>query len=289
MTNQWKDAIRQKRKHAQIYARNRSPENWKLKRKWRNIATRETRRAIKNYWSQKSDELKTRPRDFFKTFNPFLRSKGEESKNISLRADKSILTDQQIVAEVMGDYFSTMANDIGGQHVLKLDEHDFNNHQSVEAIRHYYSDSHFQFKEIKYGLVENELRMINTSNAPGWDAISPNILNLTTGAIAAALTRLGVWTPVFKKDDRANKTNYRPITVLNSVAKVFESLLSKQISDNIDSQMYSKMSAYRKMHSCEANLIRVTEDWKKAVDNKECVAVLSTDMSKALALYIMLS
>ena len=62
---------------------------------------------------------------------------------------------------------------------------------------------------------------------------------------------------------------------------MFESLLSKQISDNIDSQMYSKMSAYRKMHSCETTLIRVTEDWKKAVDNTECVAVLSTDMSKA--------
>ena len=35
------------------------------------------------------------------------------------------------------------------------------------------------------------------------------------------------------------------------------------------------------MHSCETNLIRVTEDRKKAMDNKECVAVLSTDMSKA--------
>ena len=51
-------------------------------------------------------------------------------------------------AEAMGDYFSTMANDIGGQHVLKLDEYDFDNHQSVKTIRHYYSDSHFQFKEI---------------------------------------------------------------------------------------------------------------------------------------------
>jgi len=148
--------------------------------------------------------------------------------------------------------------------------------------------------------------MINTSKAPGWDAISLKILNLTVGAIVAPLTRLfnncirsgqwpscwkmGVWTPVFKKDDRANKINYRPITVLNSVAKVFESLLSKQISDNIDSQMYSKMSAYRKMHSCETNLIRVTEDWKRAVDNRECVAVLSTDIrAKLLTLYIMLS
>ena len=116
----------------------------------------------------------------------------------------------------------------------------------------------------------------------------------SSGAIAAPLTGLfnncistghwprgwktGVWTPVFKKDDRTNCANYRPITVLNSVTKVFESLLSKQISDKTDSEMYSRMSAYRKMHSCEINLIRVTVDWKKAMDNKECVAVLSTDI-----------
>ena len=39
------------------------------------------------------------------------------------------------------------------------------------------------------------------------------------------------------------------------------------------------MSAYRTTHRCENNLIRVTEDWRKERDNKECVAVLSTDMS----------
>lgn len=41
------------------------------------------------------------------------------------------------------------------------------------------------------------------------------------------------------------------------------------------------MSAYRKTHSCETTLIRLTEDWKMAPDNKEYVTVLSTDMSKA--------
>ena len=90
-----------------------------------------------------------------------------------------------------------------------------------------------------------------------------------------------VWTPVFKKEDKTDCTNYRPVTVLNAVAKVFESLLSKQITKKIDSHLYDKLSAYRKRHSCETNLIRVTEDWRKAIDNKECVAVLSTDMSKA--------
>ena len=75
--------------------------------------------------------------------------------------------------------------------------------------------------------------------------------------------------------------NYRPVTVLNTVTKVFESLLSKQITESIDTHLYDKLPAYRKTHSCENNLIHVMEDWRKAMDNKECIAVLSTDMGKA--------
>ena len=41
------------------------------------------------------------------------------------------------------------------------------------------------------------------------------------------------------------------------------------------------MSAYRKTNSCETTLIRLTEDWKMAADNREYVTILSTDMSKA--------
>ena len=63
----------------------------------------------------------------------------------------------------------------------------------------------------------------------------------------------------------ADYANYRPVTVLNTVAKVFESLLSKQITESIDTHLYDvKLPAYRKTHSCENNLIRVMEDWRKA-------------------------
>ena len=39
----------------------------------------------------------------------------------------------------------------------------------------------------------------------------------------------GIWTPVFKKDDRQGTSNYRPITALPVVGKIYEKLLSKQI------------------------------------------------------------
>ena len=46
------------------------------------------------------------------------------------------------------------------------------------------------------------------------------------------------WTPVFKKDDPQDSAgNYRPITVLPVVSKVFEQLLSDQITKQFDSHL----------------------------------------------------
>ena len=39
------------------------------------------------------------------------------------------------------------------------------------------------------------------------------------------------------------------------------------------------ISAYRRQHSCDASL-RLTEDWRRCLDNNEIVAVVSMDLSK---------
>ena len=49
----------------------------------------------------------------------------------------------------------------------------------------------------------------------------------------------------------------------------------------LDHIFYSLSTAYRKGHSCETTLLRLNEDWKLAIDRKELVCILSTDMSKA--------
>jgi hypothetical protein len=40
-------------------------------------------------------------------------------------------------------------------------------------------------------------------------------------------------------------------------------------------------SAYRKQFGCETALLKLVEDWKYSRDNKELVAVVSIDLSKA--------
>ena len=79
MTAEWKQAIRNKRKYAVLFAKNRTVENLELKKKYRNIATQERRNAIKAYWHKKSEELQSRPNKFFKAFRPFISTKTKDS------------------------------------------------------------------------------------------------------------------------------------------------------------------------------------------------------------------
>lgn len=65
------------------------------------------------------------------------------------------------------------------------------------------------------------------------------------------------------------------------VDKVFEQLLSKQISKFFEPIFDPFMLAYRKLYSCETTLVRLVEDWKQAIDTGKTEGVLSTDMSKA--------
>ena len=146
--------------------------------------------------------------------------------------------------------------------------------------------------------MQRTLENINPKKSSSWDsAISPILLKSVAKGKAISLTNLynlciqksewpaswkmGEWTPVFKKGDRQDVKNYRPVTSLIALNKIFEQLLSHQITCHYDKTLYSKMTAYRKTHSCETTLLGLIEDWKQAVDSKQLVWVLSTDMSKA--------
>ena len=136
MTPEWKSAIWAKRKANAKYLKNKTPETWELRRKTRNEATKQRRIAIKNYWKIKADDLKSNPRDFFKTFKPFLSTKDcSTSTDIQLKVEGTIVKDQRQVSEILVDYFSTIADGIGGDIAKLKSLKDFKDHPSVFRIQ----------------------------------------------------------------------------------------------------------------------------------------------------------
>ena len=91
----------------------------------------------------------------------------------------------------------------------------------------------------------------------------------------------GEWVPVYKKGNKSDVKNYRPVTVLDSVGKVFEQSICKQIGQHYDTVLSPYSTAHRNTHSCETTMIRLVEDWKLSLDWNLSVGILSTDLSKA--------
>ena len=144
--------------------------------------------------------------------------------------------------------------------------------------------------------MKSVLESLDVNKATGHDGISAKILKAGDDEISLTLSILynscikkgqwpcdwkkGDWTLIYKKDDRHAK-NYRPITVLSCVKKVFERLLGNQITTKYDDRLGGGLTTYEKHNSCETSLIGLVEDWKFARDNRPLVGILSTDMSKA--------
>ena len=87
--------------------------------------------------------------------------------------------------------------------------------------------------------------------------------------------------PVFKKDDNLSKDNYRPVSVLTAVSKIYESVMNDQLSDHFVYIFEHMLSAYRKRYSCQTVLLKCIQDWKAALDKNKFVGVLFMDLSKA--------
>ena len=91
--------------------------------------------------------------------------------------------------------------------------------------------------------------------------------------------KVGDVTPVFKKEDASLLKNYRQVSVLSVVSKIYERIIQKQILEYIDKHLSPHICGYRKGYSRQTALISMLEKWKLSIDNTGAGGVLM-DLSK---------
>ena len=88
-------------------------------------------------------------------------------------------------------------------------------------------------------------------------------------------------TPLFKKEDASLLKNYRPVSVLPVVSKIYKRIMQRQILEYIDKHLSSYLCRYRKGYSTQAALLSMLEKWKLFIDNKGFAGGLLMALSKA--------
>jgi len=109
-------------------------------------------------------------------------------------------------------------------------------------------------------------------------------LSLQTSTVPNAFKTAAV-TPLLKKaslDPNCLK-NFRPVSNLPFISKILEKVVLKQLNDHkLANNLHEKFqSAYRKNHSTETALLRITNNLLQSMDKKQCCFLVLLDLSAA--------
>ena len=147
--------------------------------------------------------------------------------------------------------------------------------------------------------IQHLLSTLNSNKASGPDNISPYILKHCAEEISPVLQIIfsqsldsGVlptdWLtanvcPIHKKGNRAEPSNYRPISLTSICSKVMEHIIYHTIIEHLNSNniLIENQHGFRSQHSCVTQLIALVEDLLFAMNHQKQIDVILLDFSKA--------
>ena len=159
-------------------------------------------------------------------------------------------------------------------------------------------DTEFSFSPVSLEAVNKELKALNTKKAFPFMNIPPKLLKESIGIIDKHIQ--GMWnneilrnknfpnklkladiTPIHKKLSTVLKKNYRPVSVLAIVSKVFERFIDKQTNQYIEKFLSRYLCGYRKDYSPQHAMVYMIEKWKESRDKGGFAGGVLMDLSKA--------
>jgi hypothetical protein len=177
---------------------------------------------------------------------------------------------------------------------------DYNENQIEYPVKPYlYNKPKFSFKLITDNEVLSYINKLDNrkplgpSTIPAWaikDAakiLTPHIcylINLSIiNRVFPSQLKLADVTPVYKKGDKADPSNYRPISVTCAMSKIYERAFCSQITKFLDDNqiLSSSQFGFQKSKSATDAVSFFTETIRKELDTGNCVSAAFLDLSKA--------
>ena len=89
--------------------------------------------------------------------------------------------------------------------------------------------------------------------------------------------------PLFKKNDKTEVGNYRPVSILTIFSKVFERVVYDQVESYLDQKklLYKFQSGFRSRYSTDTCLTHLTDFIKFQMDQGHFVGMFLLDLQKA--------
>jgi len=257
--------------------RHKTDDLFQKYRKLRNKVTVTIRKAKRLYFETELSQVSSKPRETWKIISKLTGKHSNQQPPVEL------------TAQSFNDYFSEIGNNTV-KHLPEIVDPPWKGPTS---------DRHFKLNTIDEDSVYERLKGLGLKPNNDVLGMDSKLLHLSASIVSPVLTQLfnasietstvlKDWksarvTPVYKgKGDTHDKGNYRPISVLPHVAKIFEREIQSQLVLYLAENNFLSVdqSAYRAHHNTQTALCRVIDDWLDCLCDDMSIGVCMLDISK---------
>ena len=242
--------------------------------------------------SHKNDMKKT-----WKTIDETL-NRGNNKTNFPSEfiVDHKLISDHKEIA----DNFNVFFANIGAK--LSAGNDQSNCAQSYSDYLNNPTPHKFTLSTINESYILSIINKLKNKNSSGNDEISNKLLKAIGNELSKPLTiiinqclltgifpdllKIAKVKPLFKRGDTAQLNNYRPISLLPTISKVFESVIYSQLYEyfNDNNLMSEQQYGFRAQHSTELASVKLVDHIIKQMDNRyetKTLVAIFCDLSKA--------
>ena len=246
------------------------------------------------------------------TMKPLFGDKGGSKDNIVLVEDDKVISTDADVAQTFNEFFENTVKTLGiTENQLLLTEVVHSKGEVDDAIKMYEAhpsiikirenvkvESQFSFSLISVEDIQSEIKSLKPKKAIPYmnipikqlkemgDVVSEPLKHIWNEEIIGkqrfpSELKLADISPIFKKLETIHKENYRPVSVLPVVSKIFERIIDKQTNTYMEKYLSPYLCGYRKGYSCQHALLVMIEKWKTSLDKGGYAGGVLMDLSKA--------
>ena len=260
---------------------------------FRNLVTNEIKTAKTKFYKKEFDKCKNNQNEKWKFINRLLNRDSKNSDSpTSINKDGKLLTDSQDIAETLNDHFVNVGNKLANE--LPLSDIHFS-----KFMDNCVNDIDFSFQIIDPYQTLQIIDSFSLPKATGYDRISLRAIKENKLVLIPVLTHLinlviqqsnfpnclkiARVTPLFKKGNRSDPSNYRPISILPALSKILEKCLSLQIRDFLETNniLSPKQFGFRKGKSTTTAINSLMEFLYTNLDQSNITQGVFLDFSKA--------
>jgi hypothetical protein len=267
--------------------RTQNPLHIEIYKQKRSVALNAYRDAKYNYYNNITTKLLD-PTTTVKTYWKLLKNTKDSQNDTSIPTmldNDNLITDNKDKAELLNDYFIEQS---------KLPDGPLQP-PTVDIV----TDARLDHIIITPTIVKQVLLQLDVSKSTGPDQISNKILKNCADSLCLPLSilfnkslelgqypsswKLALVTAIFKKLSKQIKSNYRPISLLCCISKVFERIVFNSTYQHltINNLLDDENSGFKKDDSAILKLLALTDSIYKGLDDQEEILLTFLDITKA--------